>query len=273
MHSLSVDGPRPGVGALAALPPSYRLTDAERLVLFALACDSFDGETSAPGWDALCRWTGLTKGRAVMAVSELSKPHAHRPALLAKHSTRGRNRTVYRLVLQPVGQPDQSASATGSVREQVREPVRELVGKPVGQPDQPPPLPLPSNPPTPHNEPAPAHPATDRTAWMDDLDGIPDRYWAWINDRRPHPHQHEYNARKKLARMHAERNLPLEPNELLERAIRLGDGNPWAGALMIGERSASKLDGARDPVRVLRARLGADPTFEERTAFLNPARI
>jgi hypothetical protein len=47
VDELNVDGDRPAVARVAALPASWT-TDADRLVLLALACDSYDGETSKP---------------------------------------------------------------------------------------------------------------------------------------------------------------------------------------------------------------------------------
>lgn len=104
MTALDVEN-RPAVARVASLPASYGLKPAERLVLFALACDSYDGETTAPGMDALAEWTGLFRGAAYDVVRALSAPTARRPALIERSSTRGRNRTVFRLILEPSEPP------------------------------------------------------------------------------------------------------------------------------------------------------------------------
>lgn len=282
---LSVDGPRPAVAALAALPRSYKLTDAERLVLFALACDSFDGETSRPGYDALCEWTGLHKGRVVKALSDLCEAHKHRPALLVRESTRGRKRTEFRLMLEPVAERDQSVSRTDLNHEPVEEPVEEPVGEPVDQPDRLPSLSRSSLPPTPHVD-TPGVSKVERREECDDkpptsndhrhdidagselgnesrhaLDpsdprsDIDSRYWAWLNDRRDNAHRYEYNARLRIAKIHGRRRLPLTPEELLAEAYRLGDGNPWEGARIVDRHTEGSLATARDPARVVRSNL------------------
>ncbi|WP_134768589.1 hypothetical protein [Nocardioides sp. 1609] len=120
---LRVDGGRPAVALVAALPASWT-TEADRLVLLALACDSFDGQTSAPGADNLAAWTGLHRGTVYDVVRRLQSPTSIRPALVAVADTRrGRRRTRYRLTLpdvepsseadscEPSGQHDGSAGA------------------------------------------------------------------------------------------------------------------------------------------------------------------
>lgn len=106
---LDVDGARPAVVHVACLPRAYRLTEAEWRVLMVLACDSYDGQTSAPGLDNLAAWTGLLRSSVAAAVTRLTEPTPHRPALLAREDTRrGRRRTVFRLLLDPnrPGAPD-----------------------------------------------------------------------------------------------------------------------------------------------------------------------
>lgn len=44
---LDVDGSRPAVARVAALPAAYWLTSSEMVVLYVLAADSFDGQTSS----------------------------------------------------------------------------------------------------------------------------------------------------------------------------------------------------------------------------------
>lgn len=298
---LSVDGPRPAVAAISVLPRSYRLTDAERLVLFALACDSYEGESSAPGYDALCKWTGLHKGRVVKAISDLCAAHPHRPALLVKDSVRGRKRTRYYFVLEPVVSANQSASPTGVAREPVEqldrsesptdadrepvaEPVAEPVVEPVGQPDLLPSLSLPSIPPTPRADQLDAQRVEHRGEEDGEATGsvrkqkadvetrrdahrrdaldpddprtdINSGYWVWLNERRDNPHPYEYNARLRIARIHERRSLPLDPEELLTAAYRLGNGNPWEGARVVDRQTEGSLATARDAARVVRANL------------------
>jgi len=106
---LEVDGRRPAVARVAGLPREFRLSDAEWRVLVVLACDSYDGLTAAPGLDNLAAWTGLMRGTVASALARLSKPTPHRPALLVRaYSTRGRNRTEWRLTM-PEPEPSDEA--------------------------------------------------------------------------------------------------------------------------------------------------------------------
>ena len=117
MEDLTVDGARPAVALVAALPASWT-TDADPLVLLALACDSFDGSTSAPGAANLAAWTGLHRSTIYDAVRRLCEPTSERPALLVvDETTKGRRRTRYRLALgypQPSGEDDGSDDAQPS---------------------------------------------------------------------------------------------------------------------------------------------------------------
>ena len=101
---LAVDGARPAVEWVAALPRDWT-TLAERYVLHVIACDSYDGRTSRPGLENLAAWTGMHRSSVAEVVNRLLGPSNHRPALLARTSTNGRNRSEYRL-LQPSGQHD-----------------------------------------------------------------------------------------------------------------------------------------------------------------------
>ncbi len=97
---LKVDGRRPAVERVAMLPRSWRLSDAEWRVLIVLACDSYDGDISAPGLDNLAAWTGLLHGSVAAAITRLCEPTEHRPALLERlNPSRGRHRTEYQLLL------------------------------------------------------------------------------------------------------------------------------------------------------------------------------
>lgn len=113
-YGLVVDGSRPAVAVVAALPQGWT-TASERLVLFALACDAF-GFVSTPGYDALAQWTGLPRSSAIAAVNALLEPRGARPALLRKVDRNGapiapgkrggRERTRFELLPQPSGNPD-----------------------------------------------------------------------------------------------------------------------------------------------------------------------
>jgi hypothetical protein len=99
MEALNVDGARPAVARVAALPMSWT-TDGERLVLFVLACDAYDGETALPGYDNIAAWTGMRRASVGRILARLTQQTSYRPALLAReHSTRGGRRTVWRLHL------------------------------------------------------------------------------------------------------------------------------------------------------------------------------
>jgi hypothetical protein len=101
---LVVDGGRPAIEWIAALPRDWT-TLAERYVLHVIACDSYDGRTSRPGLENLAAWTGMHCSSVAEVVNRLLRPSNHRPALLARTSSAGRNRSEYRL-LQPSGQHD-----------------------------------------------------------------------------------------------------------------------------------------------------------------------
>ncbi|MAT18323.1 MAG: hypothetical protein CMF56_07115 [Leifsonia sp.] len=68
-------------------------------------------------------------------------------------------------------------------------------------------------------------------------------------------HEHEPNARRAIATLIAERRLPANEDELLEVAYRIGSGDPWSGYMRIKFITEAPFDGARDPRRVLMARL------------------
>lgn len=69
------------------------------------------------------------------------------------------------------------------------------------------------------------------------------------------PHASEPNARRRLAELH----LPLDLDELLTAAYRLGHGDPWAGYLQVRHRAeATDLAGAKSASGLLRHVLKAD---------------
>lgn len=100
---LDVDGSRPAVELVAALPRELT-SQGERLVLLALACDSYDGQTTAPAAHNLAAWTGMHLSSVRGILRDLQQPTERRPALLAVDvRSRGKRRTRYRLLLD--GQP------------------------------------------------------------------------------------------------------------------------------------------------------------------------
>ena len=108
-NSLEVDGHRPGVALVAAIPPGM-LTTTERLVLLVLAADSFDGEASAPGRDNLRAWCGFPHSGALeRALSSLVR----KGLVVAERQSR-RERTTYRLLLSgPGGRGDLGVPLSG----------------------------------------------------------------------------------------------------------------------------------------------------------------
>ncbi|GEK20999.1 hypothetical protein CXY01_15190 [Cellulomonas xylanilytica] len=110
---LVVDGARPAVARVAALPPNW-VTQGQRLLLLVLACDSFDGETDKPGAEQLAAWTGMHRSSVIELINQLCAPTDIRPALLArKDASRGRMRTTYLLDLPKPMTPNRPASSDG----------------------------------------------------------------------------------------------------------------------------------------------------------------
>lgn len=135
MDQLDVDGARPAIARVAALPRAWT-TEGERLVLFALAADSYDGETTLPGYDNVAAWTGLQRSSVTVIMAALAAPNDRRPSLLARdQTTGGGRRTVWRLLLpQPVGEPDRLP--TEPVGEADRLPEGEAYPQPAGWADR-----------------------------------------------------------------------------------------------------------------------------------------
>lgn len=69
-------------------------------------------------------------------------------------------------------------------------------------------------------------------------------------------HKHEPNARAALARIRAERRLPLTEDELLALAYEIGTDPYYDGYAAIDAATTASFDTARDIRKVLRARLG-----------------
>ena len=63
-----------------------------------LACDAFE-TTSAPGTDNLVAWSGMHRTSVQRILDRLLTANKVRPALLDRETTRGRNRTSYRLLV------------------------------------------------------------------------------------------------------------------------------------------------------------------------------
>ncbi len=76
-----------------------------------------------------------------------------------------------------------------------------------------------------------------------------------------HPrHAHHSNAEAACRRYAEERRLPVDADELLAWAYRLGHGDPWQGQRLVNEASEQTLEGMTSPARALRARLRAKVT-------------
>lgn len=102
--ALDVDGRRPAFAWAAALPREW-LTTGQRLVLFALAADSYDGQTAAPGAANLAQWTGLWPSSVRAALDALAAPTAFRPALIRREDNQGGRRAT--IVLLRSGRADE----------------------------------------------------------------------------------------------------------------------------------------------------------------------
>jgi hypothetical protein len=70
------------------------------------------------------------------------------------------------------------------------------------------------------------------------------------------PHKTEPNARAALARIRAERKLPLTETELLDLAYEIGPDPYYDGFQAIDAATIASFNGARDIRKVLRSRLG-----------------
>jgi hypothetical protein len=113
MSGLTVDGPRPAVAWVTTLPREW-LTIAERLVMFALACDSFEGVTCAPGIPLLAQATGMHESSVRDIVARLARPTDLRPALLERHNQRGRGHRARFTLLRPEETHVEATGDTGA---------------------------------------------------------------------------------------------------------------------------------------------------------------
>lgn len=66
------------------------------------------------------------------------------------------------------------------------------------------------------------------------------------------------SARRKLTALHRERALPIDLDELVQHATRLGDGDLLAGYQIIERVTERSLAGTHDPAAALRSRLRPD---------------
>jgi hypothetical protein len=96
---LEVDGDRPAVAWVSELPADW-LTIGDRFVLLAIACDSYDGKSAAPGHANLSAWTGIQQSTVRAIVGRLCEPTAKRPALLRREQNRGHYRATL-VLLRP----------------------------------------------------------------------------------------------------------------------------------------------------------------------------
>lgn len=149
MAGIEVDGARPAVEWVTSLPRSWRLSEGERLVMLALACDSFDGHDTYPGREALAEWTGMHASSVGDILARLERPTSHRPALIRRESGKGGRGRRARIVLlgprdvlsrlmgKPAGEPggneaDKLTGEPGGYRG--RKPTDKPTGKPTAKP-------------------------------------------------------------------------------------------------------------------------------------------
>ena len=113
LQPLVVDGPRPAVVWVSTLPAEW-VRPSERLVLYVLALDAYNG-TSRPSGDAIASWTGLQRRRVYDILTILATPNDVRPALIERVDREGRPlgekryggraRTGYRLMADRTQNP------------------------------------------------------------------------------------------------------------------------------------------------------------------------
>jgi hypothetical protein len=97
MSDLGLPENRPALAWVASLEAEMT-TPSERLLLIALALDSYDGRTCAPGRDALMGFCGIRHVRTFQRLRDsLTKPNEERPALIAADVVKGRH-TRYRFL-------------------------------------------------------------------------------------------------------------------------------------------------------------------------------
>lgn len=71
-------------------------------------------------------------------------------------------------------------------------------------------------------------------------------------------HKNEPNAARAIDTLIAERALPFTADALMRLAYETNP-DPWGGYLAIKHVTEQNFNGARDPVKVLRTRLGLKP--------------
>jgi hypothetical protein len=127
MAALEVDGDRPAVAWVSELPGKW-LTPAERLILFAIACDSYDGYSAAPGNPNLVAWTGLQQSYLRATITGLCEPNPKRPALLRKKDNKGGKHATLILIRDalPVKPADTVGTLDGADRDKPADTVGTL---------------------------------------------------------------------------------------------------------------------------------------------------
>lgn len=133
--SRSIDTPdsRPALAWVACLPRGWT-TSNERLVLFALAADSYDGLACSPNRDAILHATGLWGDAYYRALNGLRAPTDKRPALLSVDRRSGA-RTVYTFLRTQSENPDSVTRSENPDSVGVGQPSRRTQsGNPVGTP-------------------------------------------------------------------------------------------------------------------------------------------
>jgi hypothetical protein len=123
---LEVDGSRPAVEWVTSLPKSWKVTSVERLVLLAIACDSYDGKEARPGWPLLSAATGIDVRDVRKAVDRLAEQTDQRPALLRVEENRGGSRARI-VLLDPRNVGSRAPGRPG-------QPGVQPAGQPAGQP-------------------------------------------------------------------------------------------------------------------------------------------
>lgn len=125
------------------------------------------------------------------------------------------------------------------------------------------------NPPTPHDESHPRH----ASAWAGeecdvrreprgphelDADGLACVHCHARNPTVTAGERDAISARRKLTALHHDRALPIDLDELVQHAARLGDGDLLAGYRIVERVTERSLAGTHDPAAALRSRLRPD---------------
>jgi hypothetical protein len=125
-----VDGKRPAVEWVTSLPRGW-VTSVQHFVLLALACDSFDGDESAPGWANLAAWTSMDQRDVRKIVRAMEEPTETRPPLVARSGGGGAGRRARLRLLRP---DFMGSTAPGSATEPAEKPAEKPADKPADKP-------------------------------------------------------------------------------------------------------------------------------------------